>query len=207
VLRARAKPETRNRASPCPSASTACGFGAQAFDSASAFNANIGAWNTARVTTLYQVCAAPGPGGVHYGGGARPGLRCGAARCVRFRRSWVRRRSTRTSARGTPRRSPRWTGYAPLPARAARTTADALGRASMRRGPVARGGTADTRARAHTCRHSLARGLGCRYGRPEGRFDACIRGLCVRARARACSSCHGGIQVVSIYSNRWVRYL
>ena len=49
-----------NRASPCPSASTACGFGAQAFNSASAFNANIGAWNTARVTDVTQVCAAPG---------------------------------------------------------------------------------------------------------------------------------------------------
>jgi hypothetical protein len=60
VLRARPKPETLNRASPCPSASTACGFGAQAFYFASAFNANIGAWNTAAVTTLYQVCAAPG---------------------------------------------------------------------------------------------------------------------------------------------------
>ena len=35
-------------------------FGAQAFTSASAFNVDIGAWNTARVTTLYQVCAALG---------------------------------------------------------------------------------------------------------------------------------------------------
>jgi hypothetical protein len=33
----------------------------QAFRSASAFNANIGAWNTARVTTLHLVCAASGP--------------------------------------------------------------------------------------------------------------------------------------------------
>ncbi len=103
----------------CPSASTACGFGAQAFLSASAFNANIGAWNTGRVTTLYQVCAASGPGGAHYGGRARLGF--DAAR------------------------------------------------------PVVRGGTADARARAHTCRHSLARGLGCRYGRAEGRFGTCIR--------------------------------
>ena len=55
------KPETRIRASPCPSAWTACGFGAQAFSSASAFNANIGAWNTAAVVSLYAVCAAPGP--------------------------------------------------------------------------------------------------------------------------------------------------
>ena len=38
-------------------------LGAQAFNSASAFNANIGAWNTASVTTLYYVCAAFGPGG------------------------------------------------------------------------------------------------------------------------------------------------
>ncbi len=50
------KPLTVNRASPCPSAWTACGFGAQGFSSASAFNANIGAWNTARGTTLYRVC-------------------------------------------------------------------------------------------------------------------------------------------------------
>jgi surface protein len=60
VLRARPKPETGNRASPCPSVWTACGFGAQAFSGASAFNANIGAWNTARVTDLSYVCAAPG---------------------------------------------------------------------------------------------------------------------------------------------------
>jgi hypothetical protein len=73
-------PETLNRANPCPSAWTACGFGAQAFNLAKAFNANIGAWNTAAVTTLYAVCAAPGP--------------------------------------------------------AARTMADALGRASVRRGPL-----------------------------------------------------------------------
>ena len=33
-------------------------LGAQAFQSASAFNANIGAWNTAAVTTLSTVCAA-----------------------------------------------------------------------------------------------------------------------------------------------------
>ena len=38
-------------------------LGAQAFSSASAFNANIGAWNTAAVTTLSGVCAAFGPGG------------------------------------------------------------------------------------------------------------------------------------------------
>jgi hypothetical protein len=61
MLRARPKPETLNRASPCPSASTACGFGAQAFTLASAFNANIGAWNTASMSSLYFVGAAPGP--------------------------------------------------------------------------------------------------------------------------------------------------
>jgi hypothetical protein len=33
--------------------------GSQALRSASAFNANIGAWNTAAVTTLSSVCAAP----------------------------------------------------------------------------------------------------------------------------------------------------
>jgi hypothetical protein len=36
-------------------------LGAQAFSFASAFNANIGAWNTARVTTLDSVCATAGP--------------------------------------------------------------------------------------------------------------------------------------------------
>ena len=113
------KPETRHRASPCPSASTACGFGAQAFRDASAFNANIGAWNTASVISLSSVCAARGP--------------------------------------------------------AARTMADALGWSFDAVRPVVRGGTADARARAHTCRHSLARGRGCRYGRAEGRFDACNR--------------------------------
>ncbi len=152
VLRARPEPEALNRASPCPSASTACDFGAQAFVGAK-FNANIGAWNTASVTSLYNVCAARGP--------------------------------------------------------AAHTMADALGRASMRRGRLCaaappmrarvhtRAGTrlharacahvqalACTRARAHTCRHSLARDLGCRYGRPEGSIHAseytyiCVR-VCV----------------------------
>jgi hypothetical protein len=32
-------------------------FGSQAFKSALAFNANIGAWNTAAVTDLSSVCA------------------------------------------------------------------------------------------------------------------------------------------------------
>ncbi len=84
-------------------------LGAQAFVVASAFNANIGAWNTARVTTLFQVCAA----------------------------FLARRRATA----GVP---------------------DALGRSPMRHidgaRPVVRGGTADARARAHTCRHSLCAG-------------------------------------------------
>jgi hypothetical protein len=114
------QPETLNRASPCPLASTACGFGAQVFF-ASPFNANIGAWNIARVTTLAGVCAAPGP--------------------------------------------------------AARTMADALCRASVRRGRLC-AAAPPMRARARTCRHSLVRGLGCRYGRPEGMFDTCIR-ICI----------------------------
>ena len=33
-------------------------LGSQAFATAKAFNANIDAWNTASVTTLYDVCAA-----------------------------------------------------------------------------------------------------------------------------------------------------
>jgi surface protein len=35
-------------------------FGSQAFTQASSFNADIGAWNTASVTTLKMVCAAFG---------------------------------------------------------------------------------------------------------------------------------------------------
>jgi surface protein len=46
------------------SASTAGGFGSQAFSS-SAFNADIGAWNTASVTTLSSVPAAFGPAARH----------------------------------------------------------------------------------------------------------------------------------------------
>ena len=34
-------------------------LGSQAFYSASAFNANIGAWNTVAVANMYQVCARP----------------------------------------------------------------------------------------------------------------------------------------------------
>jgi hypothetical protein len=49
-------------------------LGSQAFQSASAFNANIGAWNTASVYTLYAVCAASGPAARHRrrAGCARP---------------------------------------------------------------------------------------------------------------------------------------
>ena len=51
-------------------------LGAQAFRSASAFNANIGAWNTARVTDLSWVCAAFRPGVRHRG---RPRVRFSCA--------------------------------------------------------------------------------------------------------------------------------
>ena len=83
-------PEALSRASPCPSAWTACGFGAQAFYSASAFNANIGAWNTAAVTTLSYVWAAPGPAArtvAHALGGASKwrGRLCAAAPPMRAR--------------------------------------------------------------------------------------------------------------------------
>ena len=37
-------------------------LGSQAFHQALVFNANIGAWNTASVTSLSAVCAAFGPG-------------------------------------------------------------------------------------------------------------------------------------------------
>jgi surface protein len=84
------QPETSNGASPCPSAWTACGFGAQAFESASAFNANIGGWNTASVTDLVYVCAAPGPAARTIGGTRSVGLRCGAAGCARRHRRCAR---------------------------------------------------------------------------------------------------------------------
>jgi hypothetical protein len=54
-------------------------FGAQAFYGARTFNANIGAWNTASVTTLNNVCAAFGPAARHGGGMHSVCVRCGAA--------------------------------------------------------------------------------------------------------------------------------
>jgi hypothetical protein len=66
--------------------------GSQAFADASAFNANIGAWNTAAVTTLYMVCAAlSGPTASHRrqdalgGWSVRRGLLCAAAPPMRSR--------------------------------------------------------------------------------------------------------------------------
>jgi hypothetical protein len=121
VLRARPNPETLNRASPRPSAWTACGFGAQAFYSATAFNADIGAWNPARVTTLAGVCAAFRPGG------APP-------------------QASQTRSAG----------------------------ASVRRGRLC-AAASPMCGRAHTWRHSVARGHVCRYGCAEQRFHICIR--------------------------------
>jgi hypothetical protein len=91
------------------------------------------------------------------------------------RRSARRRRSTPTSARGTQPRSPRCLMYAPLPARRRALMAGRARPGFDAARPVVRGGTADARACAHTCRPSLARGRGCGYGRAEGRFGACIR--------------------------------
>ena len=62
-VRLGARASAPQRASAFPSAVDRGWLGAQAFSSASAFNANIGAWNTASVTTLSRVCAAFGPGG------------------------------------------------------------------------------------------------------------------------------------------------
>ncbi len=98
----------------------------------------------------------------------RRGPRAASAR----RRSNRRLLSTRTSARGTPRPSPRCTWYAPFRPGGAHYGGRARPGFGAAR-PVVRGGPAD--ARAHTCRHSLARGLRCRHGRAEGRFDTCIR--------------------------------
>jgi hypothetical protein len=59
-------------------------LGSQAFYQASAFNANIGAWSTARVTMLWEVCAAFSARAARHGaGGIRSaGRRCGADRCA-----------------------------------------------------------------------------------------------------------------------------
>jgi surface protein len=66
-------------------------LGWQAFGSASAFNANIAAWNTASVTTLYAVCAFSGPAARHRrrdalgGTSMRGGPLCAAAPPARAR--------------------------------------------------------------------------------------------------------------------------
>ena len=55
--------------------------GLQAFYQASAFNVNIGGWNTASVTSLDSVCAASARR-AHRGGRRSVGVRCGAAECA-----------------------------------------------------------------------------------------------------------------------------
>jgi hypothetical protein len=82
------------------------------------------------------------------------------------RRSPGRRRSTQTSARGTPRRSPRCPGYAPpSPARAARHCGrDTLGGVVGAARAVVRGGDrrcALARVCAQTCGHAHARVCTC----------------------------------------------
>ena len=57
-------------------------LGLQAFNSASAFNANIGAWNTAAVTFLDQVCAAFSARAARHRGRDALGRDVGAARAV-----------------------------------------------------------------------------------------------------------------------------
>ncbi len=102
---------------------------------------------------------------------ASPFRRRGPRAAPARRRSTRRRRSTPTSARGTPRVSPRFaaitrppcrTRYAPLPARRRATAGvpDALGRASMRRGRLC-AAAPPMRAHARTCRHSSARASTC----------------------------------------------
>ncbi len=93
--RARAIWRPRIRADTCervPSAWTVCGFGAQVFKM-TAFNANIGAWNTARVSNMVSVCTAflaqlrATTGGSH-----SAGLPCGKGRCARPYRRGARAR-------------------------------------------------------------------------------------------------------------------
>jgi hypothetical protein len=56
-----ARPHPRRRVRALPAAAERRVLGSQVFQSVPAFNANIGAWNTARVTSLFRVCAAFGP--------------------------------------------------------------------------------------------------------------------------------------------------
>ncbi len=66
-------------------------FGSQAFREASAFNANIGAWNTASVSNMQSVCAALSARAARQRGGMRTaGRRCGAGRGVPRRRRCAR---------------------------------------------------------------------------------------------------------------------
>jgi hypothetical protein len=90
VLRARPKTRNPDRASPSRPAWTACRFGAQAFYSASAFNANIGAWNTASITTLASVCAASDPAARTMADALGRASMRGAARCARRHRRCTR---------------------------------------------------------------------------------------------------------------------
>jgi hypothetical protein len=63
------------------------------YGTASAFNANIGAWNTASVSNMQSVCAAFSARRRATAGGTRSaGRRCGAGRCARRRRRRVRAR-------------------------------------------------------------------------------------------------------------------
>jgi hypothetical protein len=74
----------------CTPFAPTCAIGSQAFLGASAFNVNIGAWNTARVTDLNGVCAAVGPA-THHAADAlgrtsmRRGPLCAAAPPMRAR--------------------------------------------------------------------------------------------------------------------------
>jgi hypothetical protein len=68
-------------------------LGSQAFAVAIAFNANIGAWNTASVSNMQEVCAAfPAWRRATAGGTRSAGHRCGAGRCARGDRRCARSR-------------------------------------------------------------------------------------------------------------------
>ncbi len=90
VLRARPEPETLTRASPCHRR------GPRA---ASARRRSPRRWRSTRTSARGTPPLSPRcpkyappfrPGGAHYGGRARPGLRCGAAGCARWHRRCAR---------------------------------------------------------------------------------------------------------------------
>ncbi len=183
-------------------------FGSQAFSSASAFNANIGAWNTASVTTLEAVRAASGPRAPAAGalwsvfGVARPLCAAAAPMCVCARervRAHVavhanvcERLTPPIFASSARRRSPRCSPDLPRRRSSTRTSARGTPRES-RRCPR----YAPLSARVH-------RGGRASVGLRRGAAVVCSGATDVRARVRACA-CAGSCSCKGVW--RWIAHM